>query len=696
MTAYAQYEESGRVWRLGNEAVEQTLRAVVGEPFEVTALRDKRLPTYWTTQEGSFAPWEAVLDGEKIESARARVEFVEAQERPAGVELAVGLMFEGRGTRLRCALLADHHLPVFRVQMEIENTDGTPHTLNAFSLLRLALPASMESLRTFHVENFAGHRMDKWDPEDNNFRLHERTLSRSHSESLELDTGAYRRECSWLALRTESEAGLVIGLEYDGAARLAVEGGAQGWLVSATPAPYPLDLLLSPGERVPLGGAFYGLFQGDWDAASHVTHQLVEERLALPAPDANFPYVIFNSWGYQTDIDQEKIERAVELAADLGAEVFDVDYGWSRGIGDWHPNAKFPDMAGLGQKIRAAGMKFGLWMAFSNALPDAPILQQHPDWTCAPNDWGSFKTRALCLAHAPVQEWIVSEVRRVVSAFGIDLLKHDFELITPCNRPGHAHPPTESDFHSVRGYHEILSRLQEVFPNLILENCQGGGRMMTFEMVKQHHTSITGDGAVLQDGMLRRQAVYGATYPFPPRFCNNYMEEAPTAYACRSSMVGGPWILMHKFAEWSPAERGTCREHIALYKQLRRLAQEGVTYHLAPPNGQEWDAIQAHHPGEERGFAFVFRPDASPLTQYTLFLRGLSPTQSYRVRTYDGGQEWRQTGQTLMQEGLPLTLQEPRSSEILLIESQPFAGQVRAGRSNTIEYPASTLQFANG
>lgn len=676
MSAYATPDAREEIWRVGNETIEQALHCPIGGRLTVLALRERTTGFDWAAggAGGGFAPWAATVNGRDVEPS-AIVTAVAVHQHPDAIEAVVSLSDTESGRKITYHLWAPHSLPVFRTWIEIENAAAETCRLDSIRLLRLVLPAGgARGMRTLSIENFAGHRQDKWDPTDGNFRLHEQEIG--VPGQLELDVGAYRRDCSWLALQPagESSAGLVVGLEYDGASRLSLSGeaapeaqGAAAWELAAWPWPERMDVVIAPGERFRAGAACYGLFRGEWDQAAHVTHRLVEEHLGLPVADDRFPYVIFNTWHYTYDIDQEKLTRALDLARDLGVEVFDVDLGWCRAIGDWRPNERFPDLADLGQQIKQRGMKFGIWMAFANAAPDAPVLEEHPDWTCAPDDWGSFKTRSLCLAHEPVRRWVVRELLRVIDTYGVDWLKHDFELITPCARPGHTHPPSESDIYSVQGFHAVLEEILQSRPHLMIENCQGGGRLMTYDMVRLHHTSITGDGAVLQDALLRRQALYGATYPFPPRFCDNYMEEAPTPYACRSSMIGGPWILMHAILDWTPEQIAACREHIALYKEIRAWMRDGQVFHLAPPTGRDWDAFEAYHPGQRRGVVLAFRPDVSASSR-TLPLRGLAPAQRYRVRAYDSGQEWTGTGAELIRSGIPLVLPDRHSSEVLLIE----------------------------
>ena len=65
--------------------------------------------------------------------------------------------------------------------------------------------------------------------------------------------------------------------------------------------------------------------------------------------------------------------------------------------------------------------------------------------------------------------------------------------------------------------------IQQARPNVFWENCENGGNMMTFNMVKSYVTSITNDAS---GSLPSRQAVYGATYPFPPRYAERYMPES--------------------------------------------------------------------------------------------------------------------------------------------------------------------------
>jgi hypothetical protein len=56
-------------------------------------------------------------------------------------------------------------------------------------------------------------------------------------------------------------------------------------------------------------------------------------------------------------------------AKQLGLEMFHVDAGWFRDVGDWYPNLpKFPHgLAYMADAAHKQGMRFGLWVDWTQA-----------------------------------------------------------------------------------------------------------------------------------------------------------------------------------------------------------------------------------------------------------------------------------------------------------------------------------------
>ncbi|MGH8247198.1 MAG: GH36 C-terminal domain-containing protein, partial [Gammaproteobacteria bacterium] len=196
------------------------------------------------------------------------------------------------------------------------------------------------------------------------------------------------------------------------------------------------------------------------------------------------------------------------------------------------------------------------------------------------------------------------------------------------------------------------------------ENNADGGTMSTYEAVKHYVTFSSCDACPHQP---QRQAVWGMSYAFPPRYINRYMGDSPTKFVTRSSMFGGPWILMNRITNWTSSDIQLVRQEAALYKSLRGLIRDGKVYHLlGPPNGHSIEAIESFHAEWDRGVVFVYRPD-SPASSQTIYPRGLNPTRTYRVTFQESRDVYTMGGDALMARGVQVRLPSKNFAEIVYI-----------------------------
>jgi alpha-galactosidase len=150
------------------------------------------------------------------------------------------------------------------------------------------------------------------------------------------------------------------------------------------------------------------------------------------------------------------------------------------------------------------------------------------------------------------------------------------------------------------------------------------------------------------------------------------MEDDPTPYTLRSSIFGGPLILMQRIGDWNARQMADAKAAIDQYKQLRTIFRNGKIIHLVPPrsnvehHGRDWDAIQAVTPDQARSVIMVYRALGGP-PERTIRLRGLQADATYRVRHVDAGRESIHRGEHLHAEGVVIALEE-LSSEVIELE----------------------------
>ena len=588
-----------------------------------------------------------------------------ASINPGGIRQSIVLQdLKGRAQITVVLELFNDH-PVLRFSLKYKNLTQAPTHITSINLV----PWTFDDLG----KRYTAFRVNQWSvvskPED--FQPLQDLLDTSGS-GVQVYSGADGQQCGWLALRDSDQRGIFTGWEFDGRIKTTVrQDAAKGYIQFSSTL---LDLnhpVLSQTE-FELPYAFIGLFHGDWDEAGYRTQRFAESVLARPAPGSNsFPYVSWDSWAYQDKIDEQTLRRNASIAASLGVQLFIVDLGWARGIGDWHADpAKFPGgLDALADYVHSLGMKFGLHFALAEADPSSPVLQEHPDWS-ATDDSNYFGAKSLCLSNQPAQDWLIQEGIRMIDEYHVDWILQDGQnMVKQCTKSTHTHDPADSNYaNAVQGINAVVSAIQQARPNVFWENCENGGNMMTFNMVKSYVTSITNDAS---GSLASRQAVYGATYPFPPRYAERYMPESDgyTPYATHSYRFGGPWVLMNALASLQPDKLAFLQNQIQSYKNQRTDISAGKVFHILSPGTNATDVIQSFNAQTGTAIAVVTRAAAGG-PSYLFHPKGLDPGQRYTVWFEIDPSVYSQTGAQLMSNGFRVKLPQPYSSEVVHIEAQ--------------------------
>lgn len=633
---------------------------------------------------------------------------VATEDRPDGAALRFDL--EAGAAPLALTVRAstrDGH-PAVWVEHELRNAGEEPIELAGQPLLAVALDRAGEPVELAWVSPFS------WDNDLNGFRTHTERLEPGHHRGLvggpygamdcrrrnrgeppgpapvatragighylpppEPDEllGPYRESCGWLALTRGGET-LVCAWEWSGAVLADVRAGEAVELAVGLPAD-GLTLRLDPGAAIGAPAALLALCAGDLDDAGHALRRLSEDVYIPPRTAGGLlevPPVVADSWGLGEHIDEPGVRTMIDAAAELGAEAFTLDKGWERAVGDWHANARFPGgIRALAHHARMRGLAFGLWVAFGNADPASPVVQEHPDWRAEqdgePVTW-SFGNHALCLAHAPAGAWVRAELDRIVWEYGVQWLLHDFETVARCDAAHHTHPPGAGEHANVAALYAILDDLRRDRPALVVENCWNGGRMMDLAMLRRHDVGIGDDWA---RAVPNRLAVFGMTRFLPPAWCTRYMsdEALPPRYLVRSYLLGGPWILMGDWPRWGERMRAEAQAGIALFKRLRAQLARSRIHHLREPSAMAsgWDVVQAHDERDGGSVLLAFRSYDYPRGELRAVPRGLRDDATYRVRYEDRPAAWTQTGAELMRDGVPLPgLDDHFTTEIVYFE----------------------------
>jgi hypothetical protein len=508
----------------------------------------------------------------------------------------------------------------------------------------------------------------------------------------------------------EDAGGWYAGIEFSGRTRITLErsGSSLKSVLGLNPELGPFRTRLFPGETFESPTIFLGAFSGSVDDAGNQLRRWIRTTLTNPKTwqDPHYPLMVNDSWGSGMQVDEPLALRMIANSKALGLEMFQLDAGWFRGVGDWYPDPrKFPHgLAFIADAAHHSGLRFGLWVDWSQAgLDTSPKAlnvrnSEVNDWLV--NDLSStwkpeeFKGQTIDLGVPAAREYASREVKRIVEDYHLDMLEHDGYLVAEsCTKFDHPHAApagplpithdagfdfalgdnsTDVSYHAVRSYYSIYEKLRREHPGLFFEICNDGGRMIDFGSAAHgDYFSITDS----YDPLSNRRAFFDASHLLPPAMLESYVEQVPTPdipnflYMLRSGMMGWMTIMLDTTA-WSAHQQSVARDAFALYKsQLRPLIRDGNLYHVSDrPDGVHWDGMEYWDPKRATGVLFAFRGSAADQEQHSFRLAGLSDDAHYQIHFEDQtSPDHASTGRELRLQGITVHLQRPLSSELAFV-----------------------------
>ncbi len=469
----------------------------------------------------------------------------------------------------------------------------------------------------------------------------------------------------------ESGAVYFGALAFSGGWRIAIEQlPALDVRLHAGYNPFDFELTLAPGETHTTPALACGVCAEGWGGASRRLHSFARQRvLPRPTRQPDDRPVLYNSW--EATYFNLSVAGQVELArkaAAMGVELFCLDDGWfggrrhdRAGLGDWTVSPEvFPDgLHPLITEVHRLGMKFGLWVEPEMVNADSDLYRQHPDWIL--HFAGRPRSEArnqliLDFGRPEVIEHIYDALDRLLAEYPIEFIKWDMNRYA--SEPGSAAGKTIWRRHTA-GVYSLMDRLRQKYPALDIQSCASGGGRVDLGILARTDQVWTSDNT---DALDRIRIQEGYSLAYPARAMEAWVTHAQNHQTGRISPLSlrfdvamrGALGIGSNLNELDEAELAEYASHIAFYKQIRHVIQNGDLYRLQRleefgasvieyvlPNGSEAVysvAVLEHQLG-------WFRP-APPL-------RGLNPQATYTARDRHGAEVHRASGYELMTLGIP-------------------------------------------
>ncbi|MCC7358538.1 MAG: alpha-galactosidase [Anaerolineales bacterium] len=437
--------------------------------------------------------------------------------------------------------------------------------------------------------------------------------------------------------------GLWAGLEWSARWELSFGTPQPDWRFTLWGGPRVKGAVLDPGESLSLPPVHVGVYGAAEQGGNAVRRYLS----AAIAPDVEgerpHPVVAYHHWfGIEETLTDALLRQQADRAAELGVEYFEVDAGWyggssrnfADGVGNWErvDTAKFP--AGLepfADYVRSKGLRFGLWFEPERARRGSDWLAQHPDWYW---DVGNPVNFMLDLTRRDVQDGLIAMLSGWIARLDIRWLRWDN------NHPlgpswDKVDPTGKVQFAYVAGLYRVRRELLERFPNLLIDNCAGGGNRIDFGVLRYAATMVISDHA--EDPHICRLMQTGGARVLPANLMNSSFyvaaddpDQAIGPLELVSRMAGCLSLSGH-IASWPAEKAALVKRYLAGYRSFRHLLMHDF-YALTPyPRSEaDWDVVQfvAPHTGEAVVLAYRVRGEVSGLV---LPLGHLRPEGRYRV-----------------------------------------------------------------
>lgn len=466
-------------------------------------------------------------------------------------------------------------------------------------------------------------------------------------------------------------------------------------------APNPM-LVLEADEEFELPKMHIGMLQGDFDDAINSMHKHTRKTVfTMPAPCGRKGWVE-GGMGAERLMDVAATKHFIDTVSAVGAETMIIDagwycplnkeqYEWSTRVGLWQPGeGRYPNgMSEIRDYAHSKGLKFGLWIEIESMGAVAEkFREEHPGWVVT--DGYDSVGRLLDYTNPEVIEWAENELSRCIEEYGMELFRIDYNfgmntMIYSTDKGG---VRENAYLRYYRNATAMFERLKKKYPDVIFENCAGGGARTDLGFVKNFTHSWVSDWQVPPRSFA---ITNGMTMVLPPEIVDrlvsgmNCHTRGSLDFQVRNAIFGRPSTNDYNClgSEMNPDQLGFVKHTFDIYKEhIRPYIDESLIFHHTPElvsghNGaggtteypQGVGIIERGTEDSKHGVIGIFKlADSMDENFFTIRPKGVDMSKNYKV-TYDNeGTTVIVSGMELRRDGLVVELEGAITSELIIYE----------------------------
>ena len=332
------------------------------------------------------------------------------------------------------------------------------------------------------------------------------------------------------------------------------------------------------------------------------------------------------------------------------------------------------------------GLKFGLWVEIEAAGANSTLRKEHADWLLRRDGVPIAGGRALDLTQPAVAAWVETEIDRLIRTYQLDMYRIDHNhLLQPSGNRDVDGFTEDLMWRYYDALYAIIDRLRARFPDVVFQDCAGGGGRLDWGTLSRFHNAELSDWMRLPRGI---KILNGVTMSLPPEILLRTFGTEVSEHVldgdldtqlrhcfCRVIFRG----IAPSLEELTPYLSAGVTHYLDLYKSvIRPTMVEGRVYHhtpflpLAPATSdpsRPWCVLEYARPDRTTAVAVVFRIGTGDDAIYVFRPRGLAPDSRYRVTLDSQAASFEAQGSDLVRDGIRVCLEVPLTSELLMFEA---------------------------
>lgn len=364
------------------------------------------------------------------------------------------------------------------------------------------------------------------------------------------------------------------------------------------------DWQLQPGKSFVSPEAVLVYSQHGLQELTHKYHRAYQNYLLPPKFAQQERPILVNSWeACYFDLQEEALLELARSSKELGVELFVLDDGWfghrddtSSSLGDWFVDRqKFPQgLEHFIAQIKQIGLDFGIWVEPEMISEDSELYRQHSDWCIeVPGRLKSYSRGqfVLDLTNPAVQDYLIETLSELFQRYDIDYVKWDMNRsMTEAGSNALTSSQQKEFYHRyMLGLYRVLAKVTEEFPEILFENCAGGGGRFDPGMMYYMPQTWTSDDT---DAIERLAIQEGTSLIYPTISMGAHVSQVPNHQIGRVTPLNTRGVVAMQgnfgyemdLSALGSAEKQEIKDQIDQFKLIRSTVQLGKFFRLAVPN----------------------------------------------------------------------------------------------------------------